>query len=137
MTAATALEPFVGVKTILLTTYRRDGTRVATPVSIAVGEDRAFFRTFDKAWKAKRLRRNANVEIAPDWSGHPCPGPPARRRRGKAGGANACSHTPALAGSACPARASPDALPDAALRVDAGPRLAPASHGGESTDSAL
>jgi PPOX class probable F420-dependent enzyme len=65
MTAATALKPFVGVKTVLLTSYRRDGAGVATPVSIAVGDDHAFFRTFDKAWKAKRLRRNPNVEIAP------------------------------------------------------------------------
>ena len=31
-------------KTILLTTYRRDGAPVETPVSIAFGSGRAFFR---------------------------------------------------------------------------------------------
>lgn len=31
-------------KTILLTTYKRDGTPVATPVSIAFAGDLAFFR---------------------------------------------------------------------------------------------
>ena len=51
-------------KTILLTTYRRDGTPVETPVSIAFEGDRAFFRSWDKAWKTKRLRNNPQVEIA-------------------------------------------------------------------------
>ncbi len=51
-------------KTILLTTYRRDGTPVETPVSIAFGSGRAFFRSYDKAWKTKRLRNNPHVEIA-------------------------------------------------------------------------
>jgi PPOX class probable F420-dependent enzyme len=59
------LESFAGEKTILLTSYRRDGRQVATPVSIALEGDRAFFRTFDKSGKAKRLRRNPDVEIAP------------------------------------------------------------------------
>lgn len=59
------LDAFVREKTILLTSYRRDGTPVATPVSIAFDGDRAFFRTWDTAWKAKRLRRNPSVEIAP------------------------------------------------------------------------
>src|SRR6266508_437433 len=63
--ATAAFAPFTQVKTILLTSYRRDGTPVATPVSIALAGDRGFFRTWDKAWKARRLRRNPNVEIAP------------------------------------------------------------------------
>ena len=50
--------------TILLTTYRRDGTPVDTPVSIAFSDGRAFFRSFDQAWKTKRLRNNPHVEIA-------------------------------------------------------------------------
>ena len=62
---ATPLDPFVREKTILLTSYRRDGTPVATPVSIAFDGDRAFFRTWETAWKAKRLRRNPSVQIAP------------------------------------------------------------------------
>ena len=52
-------------KTILLTTYKRDGTPVGTPVSIAFDGDRAFFRSYDKAWKTKRLRRNPEVKVAP------------------------------------------------------------------------
>jgi len=52
-------------KTILLTTYKRDGTPVGTPVSIAFDGDRAFFRSYHKAWKTKRLRKNPNVQVAP------------------------------------------------------------------------
>jgi PPOX class probable F420-dependent enzyme len=52
-------------RTILLTTYKRDGTGVDTPVSIACDGDRAFFRSYDKAWKTKRLRRNPAVLAAP------------------------------------------------------------------------
>jgi len=51
-------------KTILLTTYKRDGTPVETPVSIAFAGDRAFFRSYHKAWKTKRLRNNPRVEVA-------------------------------------------------------------------------
>jgi PPOX class probable F420-dependent enzyme len=52
-------------KTILLTTYKRDGTAIGTPVSIAFDGDRAFFRSYDKAWKTKRLRHDPRVQIAP------------------------------------------------------------------------
>lgn len=51
-------------KTILLTTYKRDGTPVQTPVSIAFDGERAYFRSYDKAWKTKRLRNNPHVEVA-------------------------------------------------------------------------
>jgi PPOX class probable F420-dependent enzyme len=60
-----ALAPLRQTKTILLTTFRRDGTPVATPVSIAFDGDRAFFRTWNTAHKAKRLRNNPTVEVAP------------------------------------------------------------------------
>ncbi len=66
MTSGTeALEPFVRQRAVLLTTYRRDGTPVRTPVNVAVEGDRAFFRTYNRAGKAKRIRNNPNVEIAP------------------------------------------------------------------------
>jgi len=52
-------------KSVLLTTYRRDGRPVATPVSIAFDGQRAFFRTWNTAGKAKRLRNDPNVEVAP------------------------------------------------------------------------
>src|SRR5439155_13620911 len=59
------LEPFVGRRTALLTTYKRNGTPVATPLTIAVEGERAFIRTYDRAWKAKRLRNNPSVLVAP------------------------------------------------------------------------
>jgi uncharacterized protein len=56
-------------KTVLLTTYKRDGTPIPTPVSIAFDGDRAFFRSYDKAWKTKRLRNNPDVEVSPSTLG--------------------------------------------------------------------
>ncbi|TNC19606.1 PPOX class F420-dependent oxidoreductase [Amycolatopsis alkalitolerans] len=61
----TTLTPFTTQRTVLLTTFRRDGSPVGTPVSIAVEGDHAFVRSYDKAGKAKRLRRNPDAEIAP------------------------------------------------------------------------
>jgi PPOX class probable F420-dependent enzyme len=58
-------DPFVKRPTALLTTYRRDGTPVATPVTIAVERDHAYVRTWDSAWKAKRMRNNPVVAVAP------------------------------------------------------------------------
>lgn len=49
----------------LLTSYKRDGTPVDTPVTIAVEGGRAFFRTYDRAWKAKRIGRDPRVTIVP------------------------------------------------------------------------
>ena len=69
-----------GAKTILLTTYKRDGTPVGTPVSIAFDGDRAFFRSYDKAWKTRRLRNNPQVEFAPATLRGKTTGPPVRGR---------------------------------------------------------
>ena len=60
-----AFEPLAGQTYVLLTTYRRDGTPVGTPVHIAVDGDRAFVRTFDTAWKLKRIVNNPEVCVAP------------------------------------------------------------------------
>jgi hypothetical protein len=51
--------------TALLESYKRDGTAVGTPVSLAWDGDRLFFRSYDRAWKTKRLRRNPAVRVAP------------------------------------------------------------------------
>ena len=76
MTASkSALEPFVDQNTVLLTTYRRDGTGVGTPVHIAVDGDRAFIRTWDTAWKLRRIRNNPEVEVAPSTVGGRPTGP--------------------------------------------------------------
>ncbi|MGH3245922.1 MAG: PPOX class F420-dependent oxidoreductase [Trebonia sp.] len=60
-----ALAPLKDAKTILLTTYKRDGSAVDTPVSIAFDGGRAYFRSYDKAWKTKRMRNNPRVRAAP------------------------------------------------------------------------
>ena len=74
------LEPFVGQWAVLLITYKRDGTPIGTPVNIAVDGDRAFVRTFDTAWKLKRIRNTSEVEVAPStWRGRPT-GPAIRAR---------------------------------------------------------
>jgi uncharacterized protein len=72
------LEPFVRQKTVLLTTYRRDGTPVGTPVNVAVDGDRAFVRTWDTTWKVKRIRNNPEVELAPSTVGGKPTGPAIR-----------------------------------------------------------
>jgi uncharacterized protein len=59
------LSSLMDTKTVLLTTYKRDGTPIDTAVSIAFCGDRAFFRSYDKAWKTKRLRNNPSVKVAP------------------------------------------------------------------------
>jgi PPOX class probable F420-dependent enzyme len=79
-TPSRLLESFVGQWAVLLTTYKRDGTPIGTPVNIAVDGNRAFMRTFDTAWKLKRIHNNPEVEIAPStWRGRPT-GPAIRAR---------------------------------------------------------
>ncbi|MEV6317416.1 PPOX class F420-dependent oxidoreductase [Streptomyces sp. NPDC051776] len=63
--ATPGLTPLVRQGCILLTTRKRDGTTVGTPVHIAVEGDHAYIRTFGKSGKAKRMRNFPDVEIAP------------------------------------------------------------------------
>jgi uncharacterized protein len=85
--STSALEPFVDQNTVLLTTYRRDGTGVGTPVHIAVDGDRAYIRTWDTAWKLKRIRNNPEVEVASSTVGGRPTGPAIRARARVLGGA--------------------------------------------------
>ncbi|QOV37578.1 PPOX class F420-dependent oxidoreductase [Streptomyces ferrugineus] len=62
---APELARFVKQWAVLLTSHRRDGTGVGTPVNIAVDGDHAYFRTPGKAGKVKRLRRDPEIEVAP------------------------------------------------------------------------
>lgn len=49
-----------------LTTFRRDGSAVATPVWIAeLPDGRLAFTTDPTSWKVKRLRRNNSIEVRP------------------------------------------------------------------------
>jgi PPOX class probable F420-dependent enzyme len=70
------LDRFIDQNTVLLTSYKRDGTPVGTPVHIAVEGDHAYVRTYDRAWKYKRILRNPHVEIAPSTVRGTPTGPP-------------------------------------------------------------
>jgi len=61
----TAIDTLGRQRAVLLETRKRDGTWVATPVSIVVADGRAFFRTYDASGKAKRLRNFPEVRVAP------------------------------------------------------------------------
>ncbi len=78
--ATQILEPFVGQWAVLLITYKRDGTQVGTAVNIAVEGDRAYFRTWDTAWKLRRIRNNPEVEFAPSTARGKPTAPPIRAR---------------------------------------------------------
>ena len=75
-----AFDRFAAQKNVVLTTYRRNGTPVPTVVHIVVDGDRAYFRTPSTAGKVKRMRRNADVEIAPSTFGGKVVGPSMRAR---------------------------------------------------------
>ncbi|HEU5101698.1 MAG TPA: PPOX class F420-dependent oxidoreductase [Roseiflexaceae bacterium] len=88
-TAASVFLPFANQRTIVLTTYRRDGTPVGTPVSIAIEGQRAFFRTWDTTGKFKRIRNNPTVTIAPSTFGGQATGPALQMRAKVLDGAEA------------------------------------------------
>ncbi|MEU3250606.1 PPOX class F420-dependent oxidoreductase [Streptomyces sp. NPDC006997] len=78
--AALELRAFVKPYAALLTTYKRDGTGVGTPVNLAVDGDHGYFRTPGTAGKVKRLRHTQEVTLAPcTVRGRPT-GPPVRAR---------------------------------------------------------
>src|SRR5262249_38736723 len=47
-----------------VTTYRRDGTGVATPIHLAVDGDHGYFGTASDAAKVKRIRRDPTGQVA-------------------------------------------------------------------------
>jgi PPOX class probable F420-dependent enzyme len=55
----------VSGKYLSLTTYRRDGTPVSTPVWFVEEDGRLFVITAASSYKAKRLRRNPAAMVAP------------------------------------------------------------------------
>jgi len=57
--------PLRGATYIQLTTFRRNGAAVPTAVHIVLDGDEAFFRTWNTTGKAKRLRHNPDVRVAP------------------------------------------------------------------------
>ena len=80
-------------KYLSLTSFRRDGTGVATPVWFVEADGRLLVETDGSSYKVRRIRRNPRVTIAP------------------------CTATGRLRGTPVPARA--ELLPDSELaRVD-------------------
>jgi uncharacterized protein len=62
-------------KYISLTTFKRDGTPVATPVWVTGSAGRYAFTTATTAWKARRLANNPAVEVQVcDMRGRVAPG---------------------------------------------------------------
>jgi PPOX class probable F420-dependent enzyme len=76
------LERFARQKYVRLTSYRKSGTAVSTPVHLAVEGGHAFVRTWSTSGKFKRMVRNPAVELATStWRGQPTgPGISARAR---------------------------------------------------------
>lgn len=54
---------FADAKYVLLTTYRKNGDGVGTPVWIARDGDHLEFGTESESWKVKRMRNNSTVQI--------------------------------------------------------------------------
>lgn len=52
-------------KYISLTTFKKDGTPVSTPVWLARDGDHLYVITDPNSWKAKRLRNSDRAEVAP------------------------------------------------------------------------
>ncbi|MFI9405005.1 PPOX class F420-dependent oxidoreductase [Nocardia sp. NPDC052316] len=50
---------------VLLTTFRKDGSPVGTPVWAVADGDKLYVWTVTDSWKVKRLRRNPDVTVQP------------------------------------------------------------------------
>ena len=57
--------PLAAERYVSVTTFRRNGTGVPTPVEFVVEGDSLFFRTLPDAAKVKRIRREPRVLLAP------------------------------------------------------------------------
>lgn len=60
-----AFQNLNGHQYMALTTYRRSGAGVPTPVWFAQDGDRLYIITVDGSGKVKRIRNNAGVHVAP------------------------------------------------------------------------
>ena len=60
-----ALEAQFPGKYLSVTSFKRDGTPVATPVWFVIEDGRMLIYTNPESFKAKRIRRNPSVRIAP------------------------------------------------------------------------
>jgi PPOX class probable F420-dependent enzyme len=77
MTISQAFPQLQGHQYINLTTYRKSGEGVSTPVWFAVDGDRLYIVTMADAGKVKRIRNNPRVTMTPsDAQGKVKPGAP-------------------------------------------------------------
>ena len=58
------VEAFARAKCISLTTFKLDGTPVATPIWFNIIDDKILLTTPATSWKVKRIRNNPRVEFA-------------------------------------------------------------------------
>ncbi|RSS83232.1 PPOX class F420-dependent oxidoreductase [Streptomyces sp. WAC06614] len=69
---------------VSLTTYRKDGTPVATPVWVVAEAGELFIWTRTDTWKVKRIRNDARVTVAAcDIRGRLLPGTPVLEGRAR------------------------------------------------------
>jgi PPOX class probable F420-dependent enzyme len=73
----TTREAIAGSKYVNLTTYRKDGTTVATPVWHVAYDGKLFVVSEAASWKVKRIRNNNQVTVTVcDFRGNVKPGAP-------------------------------------------------------------
>jgi PPOX class probable F420-dependent enzyme len=73
----TVVDEIGRTKYVSLTTYRKDGTGVATPVWHAANGGELFIVSDAQAWKVKRIRNNTHVVVTVcDIRGKTAPGAP-------------------------------------------------------------
>ncbi|WP_149828097.1 PPOX class F420-dependent oxidoreductase [Streptomyces tailanensis] len=72
MADVTSLDALAGGKYLLITTYRKNGTAVPTPVWVVRDGDALGIWTVAGSWKVKRIRNRADVLVGPcDLRGNP------------------------------------------------------------------
>jgi uncharacterized protein len=54
-----------GSKYLSLTTFRKNGAAVDTPIWFAERDGRLYFMTRNDSWKYRRIRNNPQVKVAP------------------------------------------------------------------------
>lgn len=62
---ASSWGPISKARCVALTTYKKDGTPVTTPMWVAVEGNRLLTTSDFDAWKLKRIERNPRVRLAP------------------------------------------------------------------------
>jgi uncharacterized protein len=72
---ASALEWLEHQQYIQLTTFKRDGTRVPTPVWFAISDGKIYVYSEGDAGKVKRIRATGKIEVAPCTIGGKVTGP--------------------------------------------------------------